>query len=533
MDSACDTPGWSFSSSFIPVTAQTQHLLDLLRSNSSVPSKSSPLPTDITSVVLVADVTRCDTEIERLQAALDRITSERSVLQRYIERYRSLVSPIRRLPPELLAEIFGLCSPDRITFHELTTLATTIFPEGSDALDRISRSHLLRLAGVCSSWYQVVMGTPGLWATIEVAGSYDDITAFLSRSLEHSADCPLDLHLVPRHAAGLELLGQHSGRWREAEIYLTRHSLRLLSTLKDSFPLLERLAIGGRRTRLPDVFGTAPKLTDVTLALGDGQLPNLPWSQLRRITYDFGFHNEGDILNVLELMQRCPSGCVLSIHKLDLSKSDFSISGLPRVISNMWSLDLSTFHSRDSALTGQSLSDILGRLTLPCLRQLAFRSCLDQYLFWPRNQFTAFACRSSFRPTLTKLLLHDIIITVEELVECLSEMPALLELFIQDVPWAGDAEHVLITDDLFRQLTWTSDPACLTPHLSSLRVASFFTFNNHVLLNFLNSRIEPGRSHKGPFEMGLTQMDQPLTVDGAFARIVQLCAKWELRWSLD
>ncbi|KAJ6577635.1 hypothetical protein B0H19DRAFT_891060, partial [Mycena capillaripes] len=52
---------------------------------------------------------RYDAEIERLRNLLSGLVSERTALAAHFEACQSVFSPIRRLPVELLAEIFEMC----------------------------------------------------------------------------------------------------------------------------------------------------------------------------------------------------------------------------------------------------------------------------------------------------------------------------------------------------------------------------------------------------------------------------------------
>jgi hypothetical protein len=63
------------------------------------------------------------------------------------------------------------------------------------------------------------------------------------------------------------------------------------------------------------------------------------------------------------------------------------------------------------------------------------------------------------------------VITEDELVECLSEMSLLQELFIQDNTKASGLEcenHILLTDSLLRRLAWRPDSSSesLAPDLT-------------------------------------------------------------------
>jgi hypothetical protein len=53
-----------------------------------------------------SDISRLDDEITRLNAVLDSLTRKRDTLQTYTHLHMALVAPIRRLPPEVLSDIF-------------------------------------------------------------------------------------------------------------------------------------------------------------------------------------------------------------------------------------------------------------------------------------------------------------------------------------------------------------------------------------------------------------------------------------------
>ncbi|KAF8177791.1 hypothetical protein K438DRAFT_1681389, partial [Mycena galopus ATCC 62051] len=85
---------------------QNAQVLHHLRSN-SIPDDSSALKSVIAASL--ADVARYNSEIARFQQIQNRLIAERDHLQRHCDESRSLAAPVRRLPPEIIAEIFALC----------------------------------------------------------------------------------------------------------------------------------------------------------------------------------------------------------------------------------------------------------------------------------------------------------------------------------------------------------------------------------------------------------------------------------------
>ncbi|KAF6756942.1 hypothetical protein DFP72DRAFT_892788 [Ephemerocybe angulata] len=86
-----------------------------------------------------------------LDAEIDSLTQKRRELSESIDAHKRLRSPIRRLPKELLLEIFIFCLPGR---HQ-------------PILDE-SEAPLL-LTRICKSWRILAMGAPALWSSLHLA----------------------------------------------------------------------------------------------------------------------------------------------------------------------------------------------------------------------------------------------------------------------------------------------------------------------------------------------------------------------------
>lgn len=52
------------------------------------------------------DIERCDVELGRLQQLIDQLEFKKVALKSHVEGYKSLLTPIRKLPSELLREVF-------------------------------------------------------------------------------------------------------------------------------------------------------------------------------------------------------------------------------------------------------------------------------------------------------------------------------------------------------------------------------------------------------------------------------------------
>ncbi|RDB30907.1 hypothetical protein Hypma_004915 [Hypsizygus marmoreus] len=100
-----------------------------------------------------------DFQIAEARRMLASLIERRKLEQKLLTRYRAVVSPIRRLPHDVLVEIFlqtGSWEPDAFLMHDMEPLAVG---------PRLDRS-LLRITHVCAEWRRVALRTPALWSTI-------------------------------------------------------------------------------------------------------------------------------------------------------------------------------------------------------------------------------------------------------------------------------------------------------------------------------------------------------------------------------
>ncbi|KAJ7511349.1 hypothetical protein B0H11DRAFT_2387080, partial [Mycena galericulata] len=150
---------------------------------------------------------------------------------------------------------------------------------------------------------------------------------------------------------------------------------------------------------------------------------------------------------------------------------------------------------------------ILDSLSLPSLEQFTLIP-QDCSFLWHQAAFMSLASRSSFHSHLTGLTI-GVIITEDDLLQCLSVLPLLKDLRIRDFP---REEHILITDTLLQGLAAKADHSTLVPSLTYLCLMSAFRFTDSVFLDFLTSRLVLGRVDvDNPFEIrivGLTTSNE-------------------------
>ncbi|KAJ7145731.1 hypothetical protein C8R44DRAFT_599599, partial [Mycena epipterygia] len=171
---------------------------------------------------------RYEAEILRVKAVLKQLELDRAAVADYSCLCRCILSPVRRLPSEVLVEIFVLCV---LRVYPLLG-SFTDEPERSLAreMSRLAKSDLLQLSQVCPRWHRLVMGTPTFWATADLDLLFWDrsreprMLDLLRSSLERGGGSLMDVRVRPpdefRHHFGepFVLLAQHSRRWRAASL---------------------------------------------------------------------------------------------------------------------------------------------------------------------------------------------------------------------------------------------------------------------------------------------------------------------------
>ncbi|KAJ7779839.1 hypothetical protein B0H16DRAFT_726826, partial [Mycena metata] len=217
----------------------------LARSNATLSPKDLPS----TMSALSGELARYDVDISRLKAHLQGVELERAALQEYHDDRRCLLAPVRCLPAETLVEIFGLAVQEA---RAADIHRTHVSPQM--AMADLANAPLLALSRVCTVWHEIAIGTPSLWATDQVDSALWATPATSAKMmdllrvvLKRSKSLPLEIwifsHQEVPHDPALELLAQHSERWRSLKISGTNFDLGPLVNIKGRLPQLESLSL--------------------------------------------------------------------------------------------------------------------------------------------------------------------------------------------------------------------------------------------------------------------------------------------------
>ncbi|KAF7330117.1 F-box domain-containing protein [Mycena sanguinolenta] len=228
------------------------------------------------------------------ETAMQTLRRQNASLHATDQLCRSILSPLRRLPAEILSFIFLLSTP---TISEVRYVPWYEYLLWSP----------WTLGRVCRRWRSVALTSPALWSFIIIRNTGDEGSEFhslpmLEAQLTRSGTSPLDIvfdyeSFRDDSESGeevaqdvLEAFARHSSRWKS--LYITATQFTRLSSVRGRLPLLEKLAVWGRDEEAiygsgastPPViayFSIAPRLRSVEV---DEGFPffDLPWDQLTR-----------------------------------------------------------------------------------------------------------------------------------------------------------------------------------------------------------------------------------------------------------
>ncbi|KAF8065370.1 hypothetical protein FPV67DRAFT_181594 [Lyophyllum atratum] len=356
---------------------------------------------------------------------------------------KSALSPLRRIPSEILSLIFyyTICDPP-----------DNFLTAGWNSLD--SEQVPSVLTKVCSSWRAVALAHRELWSHIwinlEVLSMNQNkplpSPSKLKMFLERSGSQPLfigfgDLYAPSSVAEKLFLLLlSQSRRWREVQFIFDFSRLQTMNQIRGRVPILRSLDLWMFGANTSETafcaFEEAPQLREVFLDVGDPNVLSLPWAQLTALRGSFDFS---------KILQQSPS-----------VRECFIPSHTPSSTVEIRHRKLRKLHI--------NISNSLDWLEAPSLEDLRIFDSKKIDIFLraqPKDvgHWTSFIGRSScslrsLSFTLAKLEYHD-------LRPLLESTPLLLRLEFQwcRVKWQSLARLLAITDS-----------SCLVPHLQDIKI---------------------------------------------------------------
>lgn len=216
-------------------------------------------------------------EIERIDHTIAKLRHKRRKLRTSVDEHRALISPIRRLPSDIIREIFIACIPA----DQNATMSAQEAP--------------LLLGRICSAWRTISLSTPRLWSSIHIVepgrdsstGIYEGCLRMAKTWLGRSGGLPLSISLrgsplsVP--STYFDTIVSFSQRWKHislsgcSRMRLSRAQVPMLKSIQIlDYALWDEPRVAETQDFLGGVcLESAVIGTDINPM----ELP-LPWSQL-------------------------------------------------------------------------------------------------------------------------------------------------------------------------------------------------------------------------------------------------------------
>jgi hypothetical protein len=399
--------------------------------------------------------------MSRLQMTMDRSATEQQKLEVSLNEHRSIVAPIRRIPSEMLCEIFLYCLEDRSDYR---------------AVEKAP----FQLSFVCNKWRRVVISTPQLWSYIFIRRG-PIVMEILQTWLLRSGTSPLtliyeldDYENFYCYDYYIDAIIPHSHRWKVVEFVMIAEGYKFLedrfTDIKGNLPMLERLRLRslGAYPEPMTVFETAPRLHALELTKMKPTLCLFPWHQLKHCHI-----RRFPIVQFPHMLRQCTNLTHCTLDDPDVHVTIPGTSMTPLVHSQLQSMTLNWHGAYDPRL-------LFNNLVLPALRNLEIHFVYGGTQL-TQTYLSSFLNRSSCN--LQRLGVRGIRWTSDEFITFLQGLPSLVELTMSEN---------LVTDQLLRQMTAgsSSQPRShlLVPNLKSFIIEGY-CFETEAIFDMVRSRM--------------------------------------------
>lgn len=308
-------------------------------------------------------IAELDDQIRDLTLVLETLRVERAYQQGIDDEYTAILAPIRRIPSEMLSEIFFHAQEK---YHRLFDVSSPSWV----------------LSWVCSSWRTVVVNCSEFWCNLDVCPRWNMtgngiplLRTTIGRAGERKLVlqlrfwnlAPSDSDIIPL----LNVLMESSDRWLVARLNLPPEFLPAFTPIRGSLDSLEHLHIFCDDCSL-DVhispFEVAPQLKSVSISGLQGTMVSLPPSRLLEFRDDRPYG--GDTLNAyfLDIIRNAPD-----LHTFSVGHQNLAADGVLGVVPRILHPNIHVLHACEGSflrsLTLPQLEQVcleVGRANLPC-----------------------------------------------------------------------------------------------------------------------------------------------------------------------
>ncbi|KAJ7034531.1 hypothetical protein C8F04DRAFT_1101292 [Mycena alexandri] len=444
--------------------------------------------------------------INELQYGEGNLYQQLHAIHTYVEAHTALLAPVRRLPRDIIQEIFVAC-----------------LPENRNCVMSAQEAPVL-LGRVCSSWRTISLSTPRLWARLHIAEptlpwqrSASTLLLYAEKHaqrvettkawLGRSGECPLSCSFESRSEEGeapvdapttrifFQVLVLFAHRWQHIRLVAPFLDLELLSSLKgNDVPMLESLEIHELRQSSPhntpwESFGLlgGPKMSGFAL-YGISPTFTLPlrWESLTSLTFvDWGPSNRLTSHKALEILRKSPRlrVCHLRIEEeVGVSPPALGEYGTTLELSDLHSLRISCNEPWIFIDRG-----LFSHLNLPELRNLRVDVGWSHAI--PANIYVYVFPFLTVSPQLEDLEIGAQGFSKQQLVDLLSALPSTIQqLRLSDSTNSFSAEHIF-DDNTIAALTPAPDRPVDCPNLVVLVINRCVVVSDEALLRFITARM--------------------------------------------
>ncbi|ESK91789.1 hypothetical protein Moror_10618 [Moniliophthora roreri MCA 2997] len=455
-----------------PLCSRDSELQKLFRSGIT----SSNRPSIIQFLIdAEADLKAYQNEIFKLKAAMVSLENKRNGLKKKIAKYRTLLSPIHRMPNEILEIVFAFACEE-------------------NWMRKLCRAPALILSKTCGRWREIALSTPSLWSSICIDfgdwnRDYQILNGltrlFLDRSRASSLKIILDFNdedIKGYAVLIMKAMVRHSNRWKDLELRRIQQGVighAVFHPLRGSLTVLSHLTITGTPLETSpdfscDLFGVCPSLTSLALEPGFTLTTHcpLPWSQIRSLRLQMCYGGDG--LQSFALAR--------NVQRLEIDQfgggspylGDYIISTVQKLIVVV--------------LRSNEFSCIMESTTLSQLSSLQVSGCktspLSTWQQWDQKCITDFLHRSSC--TLTSLSLKWVPITDIQTIDLLQKVPTLTRLHIEEYR-SGESRNKIVTRKLLDEISFDHENATTStrflPKLTDITLIAHASGLDHEALS--------------------------------------------------
>ncbi|KAF7341128.1 GMC oxidoreductase [Mycena venus] len=390
----------------------------------------------IESSLVTSYIGELESQVTLVDEAIANLRLRRADLLQSIKTHKSLLSPIRRLPPETLGEIFSLVV--YATFH---------FGGISEVKHPVTRNAPWLFTHVCRHWSTVALANPALWSMI-----FLDLDCVRSQGsvlltelcVQRSGNVPLTLKLFGENGIGddeygapelhpvLTSLLSSCERWQKVNLSMNTSLLNQITPARGRLSTLTTLLLtidlsmgSSPRRSFWNILSVAPQLHSLrALSWGDSGFLSasfkLPWHQLTRLSTTFASNTEA--LSALRKLSDIVE-CTFAWRKSEVLLNSSTIH-VPYLRSLVLQVEGPDGFPDETFQKGTSLLDFL---EMPCLQSLTTRETADE------EALLGLVTRSDCAASLTRLHFHSSTVNQSAFLQLTQKMPRLTSLHIEDL----------------------------------------------------------------------------------------------------